>query len=1323
MGRSALTVLCALVFSLLAGGSALGATPDSFEPDNDNANDATYAAGLPAPQPQGFEVAGPNSRTSAKAITAGTPHGPHSLTAGDGTFLGDADGTPDPLNAADRDVVKFSLTQPSDIQLQTDSDIPYADTFLRLYGGNGRQIAFNDDIDGANSNYLSRINMTNLPAGTYYASVEQYGLRWGSASDLDSYSLMLLTAPTGQKFPPSIISPLRASGVAFAQFKYTITAVGSEPIAFTASGFPTGLELNGNTLQGIPTQTGTFSVTLTATGPGGTKSATLELTINAFGIITTVAGNGNARFSGDGGLAIQAELRDAVSVSTDAAGNFYIVDAQANRVRKVDSTTGIITTVAGGGPADSVNDGVAATFAVVSAPRDIAVNGGGDIFFCDGNHSRIRKIAAATGVISTVAGNGSFGFSGDGGPASNAQLSSPWGVAVGANGDIYIADANNNRVRKVDSAGKISTVAGNGTFGYTGDGGAATSATMSFVGGVAVSATGDLYIADYSNNVVRKVTAATGIITTIAGNGTAGYSGDGAAATGAQLWGPSNVALDAAGNILITDANNNAVRKVAVATGIISTIAGNGTAGYSGDNGAATAATLAYPTFLALDKSGNILISDSDNSVIRKVTVATGIISTVAGNGTNGLSGDGAAATAAMLAGPVGVGVDANGNILISDSQNNRLRRVAAATGVITTIAGGGQPGDGGPATAAALAFPLAVVVDKSGNLLIADGDHSCIRKVDAATGKISTVIGNGIWSFSGDGGPASLAALSWPSGLALDASGNLFIADQYNHCVRKVNAATGVISTIAGNGTPAFSGDGAAATGASLNEPVGLAFDPSGNLFIMDTVNNCVRKVAATGGTISTVAGQGGAAGAFAGDGGAATAASLNTESSQAGIALDPKGNILIADSNNNRIRRVDATSGKIQTVVGNGVAEYSGDGGACNVAGLNGPLGIALDSATPASLLIADTMNARIRKVGEATPPVITSALTATGAVNTLFNYRITATGHPVPFFSASDLPAGLVVQTTGLITGIPTESGSFDVPLIAINAKGKDEKTLRLTITNVARGANTAPAFTSSGGAVSITAVPNPAKVGELVNFVAPAASDAEGDKFTHTWDFGDGSPALGTGTQDTAQHKYTAAGLYTVVVTVCDWDSIIGGAVFQRVAVNTTDVTESMIISKAQFKFNFSSDTSTKDSLGIAGIVPFRKANAVSASKIEAYIGSLSRTYTLSSKGSGNGTGGKNDVFKLSAKTTGGAIDAAGLYVSGKYTMAIKSTNLKTDLSALGFVKGVTTARPIKVPILLTINGDSYLETVTVVFKSSEKSGSGAKLKEGGSLPSR
>ncbi len=339
---------------------------------------------------------------------------------------------------------------------------------------------------------------------------------------------------------------------------------------------------------------------------------------------------------------------------------------------------------------------------------------------------------ASPGDITTVAGSSTRGSTGDGGPATIASLGTPKGVALDHTGGFYISDNGQNRIRRVDSAGTISTAAGTGAFDFVGDGNPATAAAFRNPQGIAVDAVGNLYIADRGNNRVRRVDVATGVISTFAGNGTAALSGDGGPAVSAGLASPADVAVDSAGNVYIADSNDAAIRKVDM-VGKISTVAGNGTNGFGGDGGPASAAKLAFPEGVTLDGRGNLYIGDTANNRIRKVDTA-GIISTFAGNGTHGFGGDGGPATAASLSSPTALGFDADENLFFADRDNYRVRKVNAS-GVTSTVAGNGTQGysgDGGPATAAQL-VPYAVAIDSAGNLLIPDAFNGVVRRVEAA--------------------------------------------------------------------------------------------------------------------------------------------------------------------------------------------------------------------------------------------------------------------------------------------------------------------------------------------------------------------------------------------------------------------------------------------------------------------------------------------------------------------------------------------------------------------------------------------------------------
>jgi hypothetical protein len=610
------------------------------------------------------------------------------------------------------------------------------------------------------------------------------------------------------------------------------------------------------------------------------------------GVMTLVAGNGTAGSSGDNGPAASAQL-SASGVAVDSVGNLYVADADNNRIRKV--SNGVITTVAGNGTEGFSGDNGLATDAQLDAPQGVAVDSAGNLYIVVSD-GRIRKVAS--GVITTVAGNGFSGFSGDNGPATNAQLSAS-GVAVDTAGNLYIADRFNSRIRKV-SNGVIITVAGNGTHGFSGDNGPAASAELNDPVGVAVDSAGNVYIADAGGSRIRKISG--GVIATVAGNGTEGFGGDNGPATSAQLNEPYGVAVDYAGNIYVADLENSRIRRVS--NGVITTAAGNGTQGFSGDNGPATSAQLGLESGLAMDSADNLYIADSYNHRIRKVS--SGVITTAAGNGASGFSGDNGPAISAQLASPGGIAVDSLGNLYIADTGNNRVRKVSG--GVITTVAGNGTSGfsgDNGPATSAQLAGPEGIAVDSLGNLYIADTGNNRVRTV--SNGVITTVAGNGTYGFSGDNGPAASAQLAYPAGVAVDSAFNLYIADSENNRVR--NVSSGLITTVAGNGTYGFSGDNGPATSAQLDFPYDVAVDSAGKLYIADRFNYRVRKISS--GAITSIAGSG--TRGFSGDNGPATSAEFTDPMS---VAVDSARNVYVADSNVIRMLHPDAIETGPQTI-----------------------------------------------------------------------------------------------------------------------------------------------------------------------------------------------------------------------------------------------------------------------------------------------------------------------------------------------------------------------------------------------------------------------
>ena len=767
-------------------------------------------------------------------------------------------------------------------------------------------------------------------------------------------------------------------------------------------------------------------------------------------IITTFAGSRVATYGGDGGPATAALLNLPSGVVVDASGNTYIADLANNRIRMI-SASGMITTIAGNDTAAYVGDGGPASAAEVSGAGGIAIDASGNIYIADGGNDVIRKINTS-GIISTVAGIGySYGFSGDGGAATAALMNQPSGVAVDASGNIYVADWNNGRVRKVDVSGIITTFAGTGASGYSGDGGMATDALLRNPAGVAVDASGNVYIADEFNGCIRKVNN-TGIITTIAGNGTLGYSGDGGPAVAAELYQPTSISVDASGNVFIADQVNNRIRKIN-ASGVITTVSGSSAGGFSGDNGPATAALLYAPACVYVDAMGNVFIADESNNRVREINTS-GVIKTIAGDSPTG-HGDGGPATAAQISEPFDIAFDAVGNVYIADWNNNLIRKVDTS-GVISTVAGNGVSGfsgDGGLATAASLHNPAGIAVDNYGDLYISDDDNDCIRKVNTA-GIISTICG-GSGGHYGDGGPATAAGITVPMCMVIDRVGNLYFSES-NEYVRKIDTA-GIISTVAGNGDMAFYGDGGPATAAALNNNVGVAVDNIGNIYIADYLNHRIRKVD-TAGIISTIAGNG--TPGYSGDGGPASAALLNYP---AGISVDNAGNLFVSDEQNNSVRKIDPT-GIITTITGDGTQGYDGDGGLATAAQMYSPIGAKSDNM--GHLYIIDYGNNVIRKVIglPATPFHIASIAGA----DTVCEGATVSLSDSTTYGAWSTSGAVATVGTDGTVTGVT--SGTAVITYT-------DGGTYTTTIVNVVSCSSTT-GLLSATPADAIILYPNPA-----------------------------------------------------------------------------------------------------------------------------------------------------------------------------------------------------------------------------------------------------
>ena len=865
--------------------------------------------------------------------------------------------------------------------------------------------------------------------------------------------------------------------------------------------------------------------TATAGGPAGAAAgrgrASQDASLLSQALIGTIAGV--PPYYGGAVPASDAAFQFANGVAVDTAGNIYVADCDANVVYEINHDTGIMTAVAGNGIGGYSGDGGAATAAELNNPIAVAVDSSGDLFIADSGNEVIREVSPS-GTITTFAGNGQCGYSGDDGPATNAEFTDPNDVAVDSAGDVFIADTFNDVVREVYHAtGEIATVAGTGAYGYSGDGGAATAATLAYPAAVAVDSVGNLYIADLLNCVIRKVDAS-GTITTFAGTGQYGYSGDGVPATAATMGYPTSVAVDSSGDLFIGDDFNNVVREVDAASGKIYTIAGTGVYGYSGD-GEATSAEISYAGHVAVDAAGDIIISGGTGQVVREVSHVTQVITTIAGNGALGYTGDGGPAPDAAFQLANGIATDATGNVYVVDTYANVVRKIDSTTGIITTIAGtgtAGYSGDGGPATDAELNDPTAVAVDSFGNVFISDYGNDVVREVDPS-GTITTFAGNGQWGYSGDGGLATNAELASPQDVAVDSAGDVFIADLCNNVVREVYYDTGDIATVAGSGGFGDSGDGGLATSATLSLPAAVAVDAAGNLYIADLLNCVIRKVDASG-TITTFAGDG--ENGYSGDGGLATEATMGYPTS---IAVDASGDLFIADDFNNAIREVSAANGYIYTIAGNGTAGYSGDGGPATAAELSGPGQVAVDAA---GNVFGDDANDVIREIDSPSVPVPTVSLAAVSDSAVVGQaFTITATVSPpspggamptgnVQFFDGTDCLGFGVLDTSGnaSLTTSALSVGEHD-----ITAAYCGSILVSSGISSVA-DVEVDPIST----AVSLTASTSSLAYGQGVTFTATVdPSCTDDDPPSGTVDFYDGSTLLGSAAVVSGQATFNPA----------------------------------------------------------------------------------------------------------------------------------------------------------------------------------------------------
>jgi uncharacterized protein (TIGR03437 family) len=726
-------------------------------------------------------------------------------------------------------------------------------------------------------------------------------------------------------------------------------------------------------------------------------------------------------------------------------------------IRAVWAQPGTIRTIAGAAPWGV--EGPALEVPLLG-PGKMTFDRQGNLYFVE--VGRIRKISL-DGMITNVAGNGQFSFSGDGGPALSASLRTEGifsGIALDDEGNIFFADTFNHRIRRVDRNGRIETIAGDGRQGFSGDGGPAINASFNSPSGIVVNG-GNLFVADRQNHRIRRI-GSDGRVSTIAGTGRPDFGGDGEAATLAYLNGPHDVKIDSEGRVIIADNGNLRIRAIDQ-TGVITTIAGDGRRSASGDGGPAVEAAIDFPSVLYPAPDGSLTFSSAGSQTGLRRIDADGKISTLVHS------------SEAIR----GVAANGDGELYFGWFYLGEIRKQAGTSS--TRIAGSSILGASVPGPYTLLSMPLDIVLRADGSVVVAEAISFAVRVFGAlgpepatnfrfyypsglahdsqgrvlvqyASGELqrldtqaerTRIAGlqttNVAGAFSGDGESALNARLSLPTSVALDAVGNIYIADRANHRIRRI-APDGIITTFAGTGANGFDGDSSLAIGARLSFPEGVATDQIGNVYIADTGNNRIRKISPAG-VITTIAGNG--RGGFGGDGGPAPAATISLPRR---VAVDDKGNVYFSDSTH-RVRKV-TPNGIIHTVAGNGIAGYSGDSGLATAASLNEPQGLAIDSN--GNIYIADSRNNRIRVVAGSTPFTaapealrFSYALGASATSQTVIitadtprNVRITADQRWVQFTPASGtIESSLAVQVTANPAGL-----------------GKGGYTARLTITDV-------------------------------------------------------------------------------------------------------------------------------------------------------------------------------------------------------------------------------------------------------------------------------
>ncbi len=739
----------------------------------------------------------------------------------------------------------------------------------------------------------------------------------------------------------------------------------------------------------------------------GTKTATLATLFAMAGavalqaqplLITTVAG-----FPGKGsadGLGSGALFFNPQGVAVDAAGNIYVADSGNNTIRMV-TPAGVSTTLAGRTGVSGSADGTS-TNAFFNQPSGIALDAATNIYVSDYGNSTIRLVTLA-GQVTTIAGKAGINGSGNA-TGTNATFFNPLGIAVDSSTNLYVADYGNHLIRKITPARAVSTLAGSaGVFGFTN--GTGTGATFYQPEAVAVDLSGNVYVADTGNSAIRKITSG-GVVSTFAGLPGSPGNLDGIG-TNALFYQPAGIALDSAGNLYVSDYFNNTIRQITTGAAV-STLAG--LAGTPGSvDGTGTAARFSSPQGVAVSGTGPIYVADSANGTIRVVTTG-GVVTTFAGSPSAG-SANGATSSARFY-NPRNVAVDGSANIYVADTQNSVIRKITAA-GTVSILAG--TPGVfgsvDGPGASALFSGPQGITVDGGGNLYVADTGNHTIRKITSG-GSVSTFAGAAGFPGNADG-TGTNAHFYGPQGVAVDAAGNVYVTDTWNHTIRKLTSGA-VSSTLAGSTGVFGTLDGTNAL-ARFNFPTGIALDSATNIYVTDYNNNTIRKVTQAGVT-TTLAGWPGIWGNAEGTG---TNALF---SGPTGVGVDNSGNLYVVDSGNQTLRKVtiSGTNGTVSTVAGLGNVSGSTDGTG-TAAEFNYPAGVTVSSS--GYVYVADAGNNTVRSQG--IPPAITTQpQSQTNLVGSVVTFTVVATGS-MPFtytwqFNGTNLPptssSSLMVSNAG-------------------------------------------------------------------------------------------------------------------------------------------------------------------------------------------------------------------------------------------------------------------------------------------------------------------